>query len=118
MKQTETLFPPARYRTRRHETQVDKLLRRLRGLDEWDPTHDVAGSQLRAAARAVDLAELAATTDPSPYASQCYAICARELRDTLVAYGFAPGGAPTHDPFADFLESLDADTAKDHRPPA
>ena len=117
MRQGDALFAPARYRKRRHEIQADKLLARLRVTDEWDPAHDLAGSQLRAMGRAVDLAEYTATAEPAPYAAQCLAVCARELRETLIAYGLAPGGAPGHDPFADFLESLDTDAAQDHRPP-
>lgn len=117
MRQEEALFAPGRYRKRRHELMADRLLARLRATDEWDPAHDLAASQLRAQSRAVDLAEYAAGVERTPYAAQCYAITARELRETLKDYGLAPGGAPGHDPFADFLESLDADAAQDHRPP-
>lgn len=117
MKQTEALFAPGRYRKRRAELTVDKVIGRLRVNDQWDPAHDAAGSQLRAAARAVDLAEYAATLEPAPYAAQCLAVCSREFREALMAYGLAPGGAPTHDPFTEFLESLDTDPAQDHRPP-
>lgn len=117
MRQTDALFPPARYRKRRAEVTVDKVIALLRRLDEWDIRHDAAAAQLRAAARAVDLAELAATTEPAPYAAQCLAVCSREFREALAAYGLAPGGVPANDPFAAFLESLDTDPAPDHRPP-
>jgi hypothetical protein len=118
MRQTETLFAPGRYRKRRAELTVDRVIGRLRVADEWDASHDAAAAQLRAVARAVDLAEHAATLEPAPYAAQCLAVCAREFREALIAYGLAPGGAPTHDPFTDFLESLDHDpAATDHPPP-
>lgn len=117
MRQTEALFAPTRYRKRRSELAVDKVVAALRRDDAWDPTHDAAAAQLRAAARAVDLAEYAATSEPAPYAAQCLAVCAREFREALASYGLAPGGVSANDPFTEFLASLDPDPAPDHRPP-
>lgn len=113
------MFPPARYRKRRVERSADELIRWLRSSGEWDVRQGLAGSQLRAQARAVDLAEYAATAEPGPYAAQCYAMTSRELRETLIAYGLAPQGTAADDPISQLLADLDAsaDAATHHRPP-
>jgi hypothetical protein len=113
------LFEPPGWHKRRHELHADRVARALQLRDDWQPTHAAALSQLRASARAVDVAEYVATSEPSAYAAQTLAQCAREWRDTLAAYGLTPRQEATGDPFADFLASIAGDDqpAPRDRPP-
>jgi hypothetical protein len=119
MPQNEGLFPPDTWVKHRHEIAADRAIRHRYETGEWTANeHGAAASNLRGIARAADLAEYAMTTERSPYSIGVAGGAHRELRETLIAYGLAPGGVAANDPFTDFLESLDRDPAsEDHRPP-
>lgn len=120
------LFPADRWAKRRHELNADKVLRKMKADSVWDDRHDLAASALRAAARAVDAAELMLETEPSPYAAQILAQCTRELRETVQLWGIGLGGSGNDDAFDAFLAALASgdlqtgfgDPPPGHPPPA
>jgi hypothetical protein len=102
------LFDAPGWTKRRHERTADAVIRRLHDVGGWDHRYDLATSALRAAARAVDLAERVAMTEPAPYAAMVLAQTARELRETLAVYGLGLGGMPGGDGFDAFLAEIQA----------
>lgn len=105
------LFPADRWARRRHELNADKVIRTIKADSVWDDRHDLAASALRAAARAVDAAEMMLEVEPSPYAAQTLSQCTRELRETVQLWGIGLGGSQGDDAFSQFLNALAADDA-------
>src|SRR4051812_40953303 len=93
------LFAAPGVRKHRHELHADAVVRDLRAAGKLEGRHALAASSLRAAARAVDAAEQAVASQPTPYAAIALAQTTRALLEVLTAYGLTIGAGGDLDDF-------------------